>query len=109
MQTVIGDAVVCWMVCVVWAKRRSVIAVALFWVIGSIGMYSTWRTSLFRAESLLSGVFTAFSVMFVGFYYPVPPAVQTLVDHNVIVNDLSFSWSAATNIWATAMIGYKAW
>ncbi len=47
--------------------------------------------------------------MFVGFYYPVPPAVQTLVDHNVIMNAFAFSWSAATNVWATAMITRKAW
>ncbi|TFK90272.1 hypothetical protein K466DRAFT_395180 [Polyporus arcularius HHB13444] len=87
----VGDAVVCWRVCVVWANNRAAVYGAFFWVIGSIG------------------VFTAWSVMFVGFYYPVPPAVQTLVDHNVIMNAFAFSWSAATNVWATAMIARKAW
>ena len=48
--------------------------------------------------------------MFVGFYYPgVPPSVKVLVRHSEIVNAFSFSWSAATNVWATAMIAYKAW
>ena len=55
-------------------------------------------------------MFTTFSVMFVGFYYPgVPPSVKVLVRHSEIVNAFSFSWSAATNVWATAMIAYKAW
>ncbi|KAI0740870.1 hypothetical protein C8Q76DRAFT_765465 [Earliella scabrosa] len=89
---ILGDAVVCWRVCVVWAGHKGVVAAALFWVIGSIG------------------VFTTFSVMFVGFYYPgVPPSVKLLVRHSEIVNAFSFSWSAATNVWATAMIAYKAW
>ncbi|RPD57863.1 hypothetical protein L226DRAFT_540174 [Lentinus tigrinus ALCF2SS1-7] len=88
---IIGDAVVCWRVCVVWADSRAAVLGALFWVIGSIG------------------VFTAWSVMFVGFYYPVPPPVQTLVDHSVIMNAFAFSWSAATNVWATVMIARKAW
>ena len=47
--------------------------------------------------------------MFVGFYYDVPPAVLTLVEHNVIMNAFAFSWSAATNVWATAMVAFKAW
>lgn len=60
--------------------------------------------------SLKPGVFTTFSVMFVGFYYQrVPDAIQTLVDHSEVVNAFSFSWSAATNVWATSMIAYKAW
>ncbi len=58
---------------------------------------------------VLVGVFTTFSVMFVGFYYHVPPSVEILVKHHDIVNAFSFSWSAATNVWATAMIAYKAW
>ena len=47
--------------------------------------------------------------MFVGFYYRVPPSVDVLTKHNDIVNAFSFSWSAATNVWATGMIAYKAW
>ncbi|PIL33684.1 hypothetical protein GSI_04308 [Ganoderma sinense ZZ0214-1] len=48
--------------------------------------------------------------MFVGFYYRhLPAPVEVLVKHSTIVNALAFSWSAATNVWATAMISYKAW
>ena len=47
--------------------------------------------------------------MFVGFYYPVPAPVLTLVMHNTIMNAFAFSWSAATNVWATTMVAYKAW
>lgn len=47
--------------------------------------------------------------MFVGFYFPVPPPVKTLAHHSVIMNAFAFSWSAATNVWATAMVARKAW
>ena len=56
-----------------------------------------------------TGVFTAWSVMFVGFYYDVPAPVLTLVEHNTIMNAFAFSWSAATNVWATTMVAQKAW
>ena len=140
----LGDAVVCWRVCVVWANDVRALVLALFWTVGSIGascfifplppffyvLDNSPRASaaLFRvtasclvscsrarSNSLLTrplapiGVFTAWSVMFVGFYYPVPPAVFRLVIHHDIMNAFAFSWSAATNVWATAMIAYKAW
>ncbi|TBU27851.1 hypothetical protein BD311DRAFT_759427 [Dichomitus squalens] len=89
---ILGDAVVCWRVSVVWGSDRRVVAGALFWVLGSIG------------------VFTAWSAMFVGFYYDhLPAPVEVLVHHSTIVNAFAFSWSAATNVWATAMVAYKAW
>ncbi|KAI1786320.1 hypothetical protein LXA43DRAFT_1065164 [Ganoderma leucocontextum] len=89
---ILGDAVVCWRVCVVWGSRRVVIALGLFWVLGSVG------------------VFTAWSAMFVGFFYHhLPAPVEVLVKHHTVVNALAFSWSAAMNVWATAMVAYKAW
>ena len=48
--------------------------------------------------------------MFVGFYYHhLPAPVEVLVRHSTIVNAFAFSWSAATNVWATMMVAYKAW
>ena len=48
--------------------------------------------------------------MFVGFYYHhLPAPVEVLVKHHTIANALAFSWSAATNVWATTMVAYKAW
>ena len=109
-QIILGDAVVCWRVCVVWAGHRGVVAAALFWVIGSIGAWFPIHLDCMEVpDSFLAGVFTTFSVMFVGFYYPVPASIQLLVDHHEILNAFAFSWSAATNVWATTMIAYKAW
>ena len=49
--------------------------------------------------------------MFVGYYYhDMPTPIEALVNHGyTVVNTLAFSWSVATNVWATAMIAYKAW
>ncbi|KAH9935160.1 uncharacterized protein BXZ73DRAFT_76861 [Epithele typhae] len=39
---ILGDAVVCWRVCVVWANQRWVTAMVAFWVLGSIGVFTAW-------------------------------------------------------------------
>ncbi|PIL33695.1 hypothetical protein GSI_04320 [Ganoderma sinense ZZ0214-1] len=91
---ILGDAVVCWRACVVWGSGRLTNAIGLFWVLGSVG------------------VFTAWSVMSVGLYYQnqsLPAPIEALVEHAAAVNALAFSWSAAMNVWATAMISVKAW
>ena len=109
---------VCWRVCAVWGSRQLVIVMALFWVLGSIGEFGSSGACASIVLLFLSvspspsrpGVFTAWSVMFVGLNYRhLPAPVETLVKHHTIVNTFAFSWSAATNVWATAMIAVKAW
>ena len=43
MKIVLGDAVVCWRVCVVWGSRPLMTAIGLFWVLGSVGELSQAR------------------------------------------------------------------
>ena len=90
---------------------------ALFWMLGSVSESESSEPSMSIALlfSPLSphcpGIFTAWSVMFVGYYYHnMPTPIGALVNCGyTVVNTLTFLWSAATNVWATAMIAYKAW
>ncbi|KAI0319493.1 hypothetical protein OF83DRAFT_784842 [Amylostereum chailletii] len=90
-----SDSIVLWRACVVWGMRRSMRIISVFLVLAQICLWIVYMIGAAIALPL-SGI---------------PASFQPLIHHsaNVAINALSFSLSVVANIWATAMIAYKAW
>ncbi|KAI0319497.1 hypothetical protein OF83DRAFT_1281910 [Amylostereum chailletii] len=90
-----SDSIVLWRACVVWGMRRSMRIISVFLVFAQICLWIVYMIGAAIALPLPG----------------IPASFQPLIHHsaNVAINALSFSLSVVANIWATAMIAYKAW
>ena len=124
LQITLGDAIVCWRACTIWGNNRLVKTVSSLLVFATFGKslqvfrVHTISRHLTRCDScraVLGGVSTAkgcrpvfsaehlasndvsFNTQFGTVYQGIPSAVVASV------------LSLSTNLWATLLVGYKAW
>ncbi|KAI0314851.1 hypothetical protein OF83DRAFT_1135002 [Amylostereum chailletii] len=89
---VLGDLVVLWRACVVWAHRRFVVATALFLVLGLVVLY------------------LVDAIAYIALDLPtIPVGLRGVAQSSSALDIASLTLSGFANIWATAMIVYKAW
>ncbi|KAJ7206309.1 hypothetical protein GGX14DRAFT_568281 [Mycena pura] len=89
--TMLSDTVVCWRVYVVYGQRRSVLVVAAILL-----------------TLLFTGIITC-NLTEIGKGFPSITNLHRLVPTQLQIDVVTLILSALVNIWATGMIGYKAW
>ena len=109
-QVLISDAIVCWRVCVVFGKDKRVIGTATILLMALACMCVPQISMLATLTIVVAAGLILCNLTQIGVGFPaISRHLRALAPDELPIDIVTLILSALVNIWATGMIGYRAW